>query len=642
MEGVSPTIIISQRRKLVSSSVHRLVAKRITALYREHRVIARGGNQDGTTTFLKSNACRSIILVVTVITITSIVEKHVRLIVQKKSKKTCVNWPPKSVLAATTPTVGTTTRENEVAGNSTTVAAAATATTSKLNNNASKDVTEDLRHASPNHLKQSKNRSRQKCASYRAKPETAEQQNCGTTTTELTACARASLMVDAAGTRTISHRSNSVGKIVETRKMRALFLRSSDLATPSTNSSITTHVLILACRSSMEVARVTTTDSRIRRPANKGANEWYPPKKYPFKRRHLQVSTVERFAVLTTMTSFSRNAPHERRDVLRTSRSRKLHGQPFRFLLQSDQSSVHSVHVHRLWREWQSFQQRRAVREAVWQIQRTRYFVVIGTVAVLIVWGADVCNMPREEGPCKGYFVKYYYEKSVGRCAQFAYGGCGGTGNRFSSNEECESICVTHEEKRSNVTSTAVCELPVDTGSCQDGYHKRWYFDNARGECIAFLFSGCGGNLNNFKTFQSCVDFCKDYLTVTQPPVGPQDHPCQAHFDECATLRCPYGIEAYVDDNQCNRCQCQNPCSKVDCPPNSQCAIDINRNRTTSEDPDFIAVCRESKNETVPPPGRSDPVDFSQQRRGMSDAGTPRGDQLRTGVQERRRLFFAA
>lgn len=57
----------------------------------------------------------------------------------------------------------------------------------------------------------------------------------------------------------------------------------------------------------------------------------------------------------------------------------------------------------------------------------------------------------------------------------------------------------------------------MDTGSCQDGYHKRWYFDNARGECIAFIFSGCGGNLNNFKTFQSCVDFCKDYLTVTQP-----------------------------------------------------------------------------------------------------------------------------
>lgn len=42
----------------------------------------------------------------------------------------------------------------------------------------------------------------------------------------------------------------------------------------------------------------------------------------------------------------------------------------------------------------------------------------------------------------------------MGRCGQFGYGGCGGNGNRFSSNEECESICVTHEEKRSNVTST--------------------------------------------------------------------------------------------------------------------------------------------------------------------------------------------
>lgn len=81
--------------------------------------------------------------------------------------------------------------------------------------------------------------------------------------------------------------------------------------------------------------------------------------------------------------------------------------------------------------------------------------------------------------------------------------------------------------------------------------------------------------------------------------VGPDDHPCQAFFDECVTLRCPYGIEAYVDDNQCNRCQCQNPCSKVDCPQGSQCAIDINRNKTSSADPDFIAICRQCKHNKV-------------------------------------------
>lgn len=74
-----------------------------------------------------------------------------------------------------------------------------------------------------------------------------------------------------------------------------------------------------------------------------------------------------------------------------------------------------------------------------------------------------------------------------------------------------------------------------------------------------------------------------------------EPHPCQSYFDECATLRCPYGIEAYVDENQCNRCQCHDPCKSVNCPDDSQCAIDLNRNRTTAQDPTFIAVCRQGK-----------------------------------------------
>lgn len=71
--------------------------------------------------------------------------------------------------------------------------------------------------------------------------------------------------------------------------------------------------------------------------------------------------------------------------------------------------------------------------------------------------GQDVCNMPQDAGPCRGYFIKYYYDKNVGRCGQFAYGGCGGNGNRFSSNEDCEAICMTHQEKRTNLTSTGKC-----------------------------------------------------------------------------------------------------------------------------------------------------------------------------------------
>nr|CAI5860889.1 unnamed protein product [Callosobruchus analis] len=214
--------------------------------------------------------------------------------------------------------------------------------------------------------------------------------------------------------------------------------------------------------------------------------------------------------------------------------------------------------------------------------------------------GQDVCDMERDPGPCRGYFVKYYYDKTTRQCEQFAFGGCQGNGNRFSSQEECEQICLTHEESKPNVTTSDICRLPVDQGSCEGSgaYHKRWYFDDQRGECIAFIYSGCGGNFNNFKTFQSCLDFCRDLLPKTEAPavvyhteVAP--HPCQEVFDECTTLRCPYGVEPYVDENECNRCQCRDPCAGVACREDEQCAIDINRNKTGGGDADFVAICRQ-------------------------------------------------
>lgn len=66
---------------------------------------------------------------------------------------------------------------------------------------------------------------------------------------------------------------------------------------------------------------------------------------------------------------------------------------------------------------------------------------------------SDVCNLQRDPGPCRGYFVKYYYDSAIGRCGQFVFSGCEGNGNRFSSQEECEYICVTHEEKKPSIVT---------------------------------------------------------------------------------------------------------------------------------------------------------------------------------------------
>lgn len=60
--------------------------------------------------------------------------------------------------------------------------------------------------------------------------------------------------------------------------------------------------------------------------------------------------------------------------------------------------------------------------------------------------GIDVCSQAKESGPCDQWQTRYYYDSSTRRCTPFSYSGCEGTGNRFVSSEECESICITHEE----------------------------------------------------------------------------------------------------------------------------------------------------------------------------------------------------
>jgi len=79
-----------------------------------------------------------------------------------------------------------------------------------------------------------------------------------------------------------------------------------------------------------------------------------------------------------------------------------------------------------------------------------KHHVVVSTVHeltfLLFFTLTDVCNVPYVTGPCRGYFQKWYYNPSHGGCQEFVYGGCGGNGNRFSSLEECERICLHREE----------------------------------------------------------------------------------------------------------------------------------------------------------------------------------------------------
>ncbi|CAJ0964498.1 unnamed protein product [Ranitomeya imitator] len=57
--------------------------------------------------------------------------------------------------------------------------------------------------------------------------------------------------------------------------------------------------------------------------------------------------------------------------------------------------------------------------------------------------GAEACKLPKEEGTCREFALKWYYDSETNSCARFWYGGCGGNENRFSTQKECEKICIS-------------------------------------------------------------------------------------------------------------------------------------------------------------------------------------------------------
>ncbi|XP_039750780.1 BPTI/Kunitz domain-containing protein-like [Pararge aegeria] len=119
---------------------------------------------------------------------------------------------------------------------------------------------------------------------------------------------------------------------------------------------------------------------------------------------------------------------------------------------------------------------------------------------------AKTCLLEPDRGPCRAEIPMYYFSPSHQTCSIFEWGGCQGNGNRFDTIQECSTTCLSRPNHPK--TRPKWCSLTFDYGFCF-GALNRWYYDPLWKVCKQRIYSGCGGNKNNFYNQQQCDAVCR-------------------------------------------------------------------------------------------------------------------------------------
>jgi hypothetical protein len=174
----------------------------------------------------------------------------------------------------------------------------------------------------------------------------------------------------------------------------------------------------------------------------------------------------------------------------------------------------------------------------------------------------SACGLPAADaGPCKAALPRWTYDAATGACRRFVYGGCGGNANNFETLEACTRGC-----------NVSACGLPAaDAGPCKAAL-PRWTYDAATGACRRFVYGGCAGNANNFETREACERQCEpDPCSLPAKRAGECKGALSRWSYDAATRSCERFVYSGCGGNTNNfesRAECARRCPVAcACPP---------------------------------------------------------------------------
>ncbi|KAK8727075.1 hypothetical protein OTU49_009926, partial [Cherax quadricarinatus] len=192
------------------------------------------------------------------------------------------------------------------------------------------------------------------------------------------------------------------------------------------------------------------------------------------------------------------------------------------------------------------------------------------------------CSQPLARGMCRASFKRYFYNATADQCQEFIFGGCLGNDNNFNTMEECQEECQNPD----------ICSQPVQAGVCSGG-EARWYYNTETRKCEPFLYSGCGGNGNNFKSKSRCEARCPNLVLCPYwSAASMEPMPC-SRAKACFSQTChghpeaicvtdPCTCTANFVDDQGNPLQCLSPTE----PPKTRLAFTFEEQESSSNDND--------------------------------------------------------